>query len=88
MLNKTNLSHYELIVQMLEKFTQWSPAIFIGYNSINLLPKKIVSLLINKQVENDLVLITKECLSFLNFQKIILSNFFILQLLIPLIKNF
>ena len=35
MLNKTNLSHYELTVQMLEKFTQWSPAIFIGYNSIN-----------------------------------------------------
>ena len=35
MLNETNLSHYELIVQMLEKFSQWSPAIFIGYNSIN-----------------------------------------------------
>ena len=35
MLNETNLSHYELIMQMLEKFSQWSPAIFIGYNSIN-----------------------------------------------------
>ena len=34
-LNKTNLSHYNLIQQIEKKFRSWSPAIFIGYNSIN-----------------------------------------------------
>ena len=34
-LNKTNLSHYNLINQIEKKFRSWSPAIFIGYNSIS-----------------------------------------------------
>ncbi len=29
------LSYYDLVYQMKEKFEDWSPAIFIGYNSIN-----------------------------------------------------
>tara|TARA_B100000900_G_scaffold411595_1_gene431606 strand:- start:95 stop:1519 length:1425 start_codon:yes stop_codon:yes gene_type:complete len=35
MLNKLNLSHYELTKKIEKKFKMWSPAIFIGYNSIN-----------------------------------------------------
>ncbi|MEC8100017.1 MAG: exonuclease domain-containing protein, partial [Pseudomonadota bacterium] len=31
---KTNLSHYQLMLDLEKKFTEWSPAIFIGYNSI------------------------------------------------------
>ena len=34
MLKETNLSHYQMIRQMLEKFTKWKNSIFIGYNSI------------------------------------------------------
>ena len=34
MLRKTNLSHYGLVEQMLQTFKKWSPALFIGYNSI------------------------------------------------------
>ena len=34
-LKKTNLSHYSLINQIENKFRSWSPAIFIGYNSIS-----------------------------------------------------
>ena len=34
MLRKTNLSHYGLVDQMLQVFKKWTPAIFIGYNSI------------------------------------------------------
>ena len=30
----SNLSHYQLITEVYNKFTSWSPAIFIGYNSI------------------------------------------------------
>ena len=30
----SNLSHYQLITEVYDKFTSWSPAIFIGYNSI------------------------------------------------------
>ena len=30
----TNLSHYQLMINLQKKFTKWSPAIFIGYNSI------------------------------------------------------
>lgn len=30
----SNLSHYELIAEINKKFLSWSPAIFIGYNSI------------------------------------------------------
>lgn len=30
----SNLSHYQLIKEVYDKFTSWSPAIFIGYNSI------------------------------------------------------
>ena len=30
----SNLSHYQLITKVYNKFTSWSPAIFIGYNSI------------------------------------------------------
>ena len=34
MLRKTNLSHYGLVEQMLQTFKKWTPALFIGYNSI------------------------------------------------------
>ena len=34
MLKETNLSHYQMIKQMLEKFNQWKNSIFFGYNSI------------------------------------------------------
>jgi len=34
-LKEANLSHYEMIRQMMEKFNQWKNSIFIGYNSIN-----------------------------------------------------
>ena len=34
-LKETNLSHYQMIRQMIEKFNQWKNSIFIGYNSIN-----------------------------------------------------
>ncbi|PPR27333.1 MAG: Exodeoxyribonuclease I [Alphaproteobacteria bacterium MarineAlpha9_Bin4] len=30
----TNLSHYQLMLNLQKKFLEWSPAIFIGYNSI------------------------------------------------------
>jgi exodeoxyribonuclease-1 len=30
----SNLSHHQLITEVYNKFTSWSPAIFIGYNSI------------------------------------------------------
>jgi len=35
MLKETNLSHYQMIRQLTEKFKQWKNSIFIGYNSIN-----------------------------------------------------
>ena len=35
MLKETNLSHYQMVRQMMEKFSQWKNSIFIGYNSIN-----------------------------------------------------
>jgi len=34
MLRKSNLSHYGLVDQMLQTFKKWTPALFIGYNSI------------------------------------------------------
>ena len=34
-LKETNLSHYQMVRQMMEKFNQWKNSIFIGYNSIN-----------------------------------------------------
>ena len=34
MLKETNLSHYQMIRQMMEKFNKWKNSIFIGYNSI------------------------------------------------------
>ena len=34
-LKKSNLSHYQMVRQMMEKFNQWKNSIFIGYNSIN-----------------------------------------------------
>ena len=34
-LKKQNLSHYQMIRQMMEKFNEWSNSIFIGYNSLN-----------------------------------------------------
>ena len=34
MLKETNLSHYQMIRQMIEKFNQWKNSIFIGYNSV------------------------------------------------------
>ena len=30
----TNLSHYQLMINIQKRFLKWSPAIFIGYNSI------------------------------------------------------
>ena len=35
MLKETNLSHYQMVRQMIEKFKQWKNSTFIGYNSIN-----------------------------------------------------
>jgi len=35
MLKETNLSHYQMIRQLVYKFRQWKNSIFIGYNSIN-----------------------------------------------------
>lgn len=35
MLKNTNLSHYQMIKQMMEKFNQWKNSIFFGYNSID-----------------------------------------------------
>jgi len=35
MLKETNLSHYQMIRQLTDKFKQWKNSIFIGYNSIN-----------------------------------------------------
>ena len=35
MLKEINLSHYQMIRQMMKKFNQWKNSIFIGYNSIN-----------------------------------------------------
>ncbi len=34
-LQNTNLSHYKLIKEITNKFKEWSPGIFIGYNSIS-----------------------------------------------------
>ena len=34
-LRETNLSHYQMVRQMMDKFNQWKNSIFIGYNSIN-----------------------------------------------------
>ena len=36
MLLNSNLTHYYLIDKVIKKFQEWSPAIFVGYNSINL----------------------------------------------------
>ena len=35
MLKETNLSHYQMVRQMVVKFKEWKNSIFIGYNSIN-----------------------------------------------------
>ena len=35
MLKETNLSHYQMIRQLTDKFKQWKNSTFIGYNSIN-----------------------------------------------------
>jgi exodeoxyribonuclease-1 len=35
LITKGNLSHYEMLVQVEKKFREWSPAIFLGYSSIN-----------------------------------------------------
>ena len=35
MLKETNLSHYQMIRQLADKFKKWKNSIFIGYNSIN-----------------------------------------------------
>ena len=35
MLKETNLSHYQMIRQLIDKFKQWKRSIFIGYISIN-----------------------------------------------------
>ena len=34
-LKETNLSHYQMVRQLVDKFKQWKNSIFIGYNSIN-----------------------------------------------------
>ena len=35
MLKETNLSHYQMIRQLVDKFKKWKNSTFIGYNSIN-----------------------------------------------------
>jgi len=35
MLKNTNLSHYQMIKQMIVKFNQWKNSVFFGYNSID-----------------------------------------------------
>ena len=35
MLKKTNLSHFGMVQMMKETFEKWSPAMFIGYNSLS-----------------------------------------------------
>ena len=35
MLTKSNLSHYSMIKVLSKKLSEWSPAIFMGYNSID-----------------------------------------------------
>ncbi len=35
MLKETNLSHYQMVRQLVDKFKKWKNSIFIGYNSIN-----------------------------------------------------
>jgi len=35
MLKNTNLSHYQMIKQMMGKFNQWKNSVFFGYNSID-----------------------------------------------------
>tara|TARA_Y100000590_G_scaffold459207_1_gene615704 strand:- start:9 stop:1427 length:1419 start_codon:yes stop_codon:yes gene_type:complete len=35
MLKETNLSHYQMIRQMIDKFKEWKNSIFIGWNNIN-----------------------------------------------------
>ena len=35
MLKETNLSHYQMIRQLVDKFKEWRNSTFIGYNSIN-----------------------------------------------------
>ena len=35
LLTKGNLSHYEMLTQVEQKFREWSPATFLGYSSIN-----------------------------------------------------
>ena len=35
MLKETNLSHYQMVRQLIDKFKQWKNSTFIGYNSIN-----------------------------------------------------
>ena len=34
-LKKSNLTHYHMVNEILKKFSEWSPAVFIGYNSID-----------------------------------------------------
>ena len=35
MLTKSNLSHYSMIKELSKKLSEWSPAMFMGYNSID-----------------------------------------------------
>ena len=35
LITKGNLSHYEMLTQVEQKFREWSPATFLGYSSIN-----------------------------------------------------
>ncbi|MDP6440250.1 MAG: exonuclease domain-containing protein [Pelagibacteraceae bacterium] len=35
MLKNTNLSHYQMIKQLMEKFNRWKNSVFFGYNSID-----------------------------------------------------
>ena len=35
MLKETNLSHYQMVRQLVDKFKEWKNSTFIGYNSIN-----------------------------------------------------
>ena len=68
----TTVTIDEMVNRFKNRFTKSTDKkLFVPKKIIkSLLPKKILKFLSNNQIENDLILITKECLSFLNFQKV------------------
>ncbi len=83
---KTNLTHYDLIKEVQRKFKSWSPAIYIGFNSINfdeeILRKSFFKSLLevyltsmNGNQRADLLKITRSSVFYnKNFLKTALSN--------------